>query len=77
MFFIMSRSFENVKQFTSVTDPSKPGYPLTDPAVTWSDVAWLKSITKLPVIIKGIAHGESDYNLTIFHVVITQCIPGN
>ena len=63
--FFMSRSFENVKQFTNVTDPSKPGYPITDPAVTWSDVAWLKSITKLPVIVKGITHGELLVNQII------------
>ena len=27
-----------------------------DKALTWSDIAWLKSITKLPIILKGIMH---------------------
>lgn len=29
-----------------------------DPSLSWKDVAWLKSITKLPVLIKGIACKE-------------------
>ncbi|XP_067942077.1 2-Hydroxyacid oxidase 1-like [Watersipora subatra] len=29
-----------------------------DPSVTWKDVAWLKSITALPVVAKGILTGE-------------------
>lgn len=28
-----------------------------DPSVTWKDVAWLKSITSLPVVIKGVLTG--------------------
>lgn len=27
---------------------------LFDPSLTWEDVAWLKSITKLPVLVKGV-----------------------
>ncbi len=27
---------------------------LFDPSLTWDDVAWLKSITKLPVLVKGV-----------------------
>lgn len=26
--------------------------------LTWEDMAWLKSITKLPIILKGICHGD-------------------
>ncbi|XP_029850335.2 hydroxyacid oxidase 1-like [Ixodes scapularis] len=29
-----------------------------DPSLTWDDVTWLKSITKLPVIAKGICNAE-------------------
>ncbi|EEC17284.1 glycolate oxidase, putative, partial [Ixodes scapularis] len=29
-----------------------------DPSLTWDDVTWLKSITKLPVIAKGICNGN-------------------
>ncbi len=31
---------------------------LLDDNLTWRDVAWLQSITKLPVLIKGIARGD-------------------
>ena len=30
---------------------------LFDPTLTWSDIDWLKSITKLPIIVKGILRG--------------------
>ena len=30
---------------------------LFDPSLTWQDVDWLKSITKLPIIVKGILTG--------------------
>lgn len=29
-----------------------------DPALTWKDVAWVKSVTKLPVLVKGILTQE-------------------
>lgn len=31
---------------------------LFDPSVTWKDIEWLKSITKLPVLLKGIVRGD-------------------
>ncbi|XP_040068422.1 hydroxyacid oxidase 1-like [Ixodes scapularis] len=31
---------------------------LPDPSVTWADVTWLRSITKLPVVAKGICSDE-------------------
>ncbi|GJD10545.1 Peroxisomal (S)-2-hydroxy-acid oxidase GLO5 [Galdieria sulphuraria] len=31
---------------------------LMDPSVTWKDIAWLKTITKLPIILKGITTAE-------------------
>jgi len=51
LFFITS--YANIKQFTQAVDPSDPEFPMPDVSVSWSDVAWLKSITRLPVIIKG------------------------
>ena len=32
---------------------------LFDPALTWKDVDWLKSVTELPLIIKGILSGKA------------------
>ncbi|KAK4349813.1 hypothetical protein RND71_029126 [Anisodus tanguticus] len=29
-----------------------------DPSLCWKDIAWLKSITKLPILIKGVLTGE-------------------
>lgn len=31
---------------------------LFDPSIQWSDVEWLKSITTLPIILKGILNAE-------------------
>jgi 4-hydroxymandelate oxidase len=31
---------------------------LLDPALTWNDVEWLRSITRLPVLVKGIVRGD-------------------
>jgi isopentenyl diphosphate isomerase/L-lactate dehydrogenase-like FMN-dependent dehydrogenase len=31
---------------------------LFDRSLSWKDVKWLKSITKLPIILKGILNGE-------------------
>ncbi|KAF2076522.1 hypothetical protein CYY_002200 [Polysphondylium violaceum] len=39
---------------------------MIDPALTWKDVQWLKSITKLPVLVKGIMCPE-DAELSIKH----------
>ena len=39
---------------------------LFDPSLSWSDVAWLASITDLPVIVKGIVHPD-DARLAVSH----------
>ncbi|OJW54551.1 MAG: hypothetical protein BGO67_10080 [Alphaproteobacteria bacterium 41-28] len=39
--------------------PAKlPGYlaSLLDPSITWEDIGWLRSLTSLPIILKGIMH---------------------
>lgn len=39
---------------------------LFDQSITWKDVTWLKSITKLPIVIKGVLTAE-DAELSIEH----------
>ena len=39
-----------------------------DPALQWSDIAWFKSITKMPIILKGVQRVE-DVLLAISHGV--------
>ena len=39
---------------------------LFDPALSWRDLAWLASITRLPVVVKGIVHPE-DARLAAEH----------
>lgn len=41
---------------------------LLDAAVTWKDIAWLRSITRLPVVLKGILTAE-DAALAVEHHV--------
>jgi 4-hydroxymandelate oxidase len=31
---------------------------MLDPALTWRDIEWLRSITRLPVIVKGVVRGD-------------------
>lgn len=31
---------------------------LLDPGITWRDVGWLRSITRLPVLVKGVVRGD-------------------
>lgn len=31
---------------------------MLDPTLTWRDVAWLRSITRLPVLVKGVVRGD-------------------
>uniref|UniRef100_A0A8C3TZC6 (S)-2-hydroxy-acid oxidase n=1 Tax=Catharus ustulatus TaxID=91951 RepID=A0A8C3TZC6_CATUS len=40
-----------------------------DPSVTWNDVYWLRSLTRLPIIIKGILTRE-DAELAVRHGVL-------
>ena len=39
---------------------------LLDPAITWESIGWLKSITKLPILIKGVLR-EDDAERAIEH----------
>jgi 4-hydroxymandelate oxidase len=35
-----------------------PGADLADVTLTWDDVAWLRSVTSLPLVLKGVLHPE-------------------
>lgn len=39
---------------------------LFDPSITWSDLAWLRSVTRLPVVVKGVLTAE-DARLAVSH----------
>ncbi len=39
---------------------------LFDPALSWEDLAWLASITRLPVVVKGLVHPD-DARLAVEH----------
>ncbi len=39
---------------------------LFDPALSWKDLAWLASITRLPVVVKGLVHPD-DARLAVEH----------
>lgn len=56
------------KQETAV--PEEYGIPANtlDPSISWKDVYWLQSITRLPIIIKGILTKE-DAELAVEHGV--------
>lgn len=36
------------------------GREQTESPATWADIAWIKSITKLPIILKGIMTGKEE-----------------
>lgn len=39
---------------------------LFDPSLTWKDVKWLRGVTKLPIVLKGILTGEKPYIISPF-----------
>uniref|UniRef100_A0A3B5Q8G4 Hydroxyacid oxidase 2 (long chain) n=1 Tax=Xiphophorus maculatus TaxID=8083 RepID=A0A3B5Q8G4_XIPMA len=63
------KNFEGVfQQETSV--PEEYGIPANtlDPSISWKDIHWLQSITRLPIIIKGILTKE-DAEVAVEHGV--------
>ncbi len=51
--------------FTADLDPNDPSAAVlkfvrifTNPALSWSDIEWLRSITALPIVLKGIQHPD-------------------
>uniref|UniRef100_A0A3B4UMD6 (S)-2-hydroxy-acid oxidase n=1 Tax=Seriola dumerili TaxID=41447 RepID=A0A3B4UMD6_SERDU len=59
-----------VKNFDGTAGPEEYGIPANtlDPSISWKDVYWLQSITRLPIIIKGILTKE-DAELAVEHGV--------
>ena len=47
----------NLANFTNYSDPNFDPR-LRDPTLTWEGISWLKTITNLPIIVKGILHPE-------------------
>ena len=48
---------EGVSQSKEVSGLNEYASSLFDPSLTWKDIDWLRSITKLPIVIKGILTG--------------------
>lgn len=53
----------NLKGLATATGGQRPTeneiYSATlDPTVTWKDIAWLRSITRMPVLLKGVMNGD-------------------
>jgi (S)-2-hydroxy-acid oxidase len=44
-------------QANEEVDLSEYDISLFDPSLTWKDIDWLRTVTKLPIIIKGILTG--------------------
>ncbi|XP_068602274.1 2-Hydroxyacid oxidase 2-like [Brachionichthys hirsutus] len=63
---------KNFPAMVEVKKQDKEGYIIpqltSDPSVTWKDVHWLQSITRLPIILKGILTKE-DAELAVEHGV--------
>ncbi|EEC06058.1 (S)-2-hydroxy-acid oxidase, putative, partial [Ixodes scapularis] len=63
-------NFEGILEdgYTVPNSPLSRKQGLVDPSQAWDDVSWLRSITKLPVILKGITTGD-DAEKAISHGV--------
>ncbi|XP_060618560.2 2-Hydroxyacid oxidase 2 [Anolis sagrei] len=68
--FLSSMTLKNFEGAFEENDYSEYGLPRDsiDPSVSWKDIAWLKSLTRLPLIIKGILTKE-DAELAVRHGV--------
>ena len=60
----------NLANFTNYSDPNFDPR-LRDPTLTWDGISWLKTITNLPIIVKGILHPE-DAILAVKQGVFSQ-----
>ncbi|XP_010318479.1 peroxisomal (S)-2-hydroxyacid oxidase GLO4 isoform X1 [Solanum lycopersicum] len=48
-----------------------------DPSLCWKDIAWLKSITKLPILIKGVLNGEDGTTMKAIEAGVVGIIVSN
>lgn len=65
---VLACVLSHLKQETA--GPEEYGIPANtlDPSISWKDVYWLQSLTRLPIIIKGILTKE-DAELAVEHGV--------
>jgi len=61
-------SLDAQQQLDGVVYDKKYVGKLLNPELTWDDIRWVKTLTKLPVIVKGILTGE-DAKLAVQHGV--------
>ncbi|KAI9565496.1 hypothetical protein GHT06_009288 [Daphnia sinensis] len=68
-------NFNNVDEKSDFQTQKKEGSRLAayasvmfDPSLTWQDITWLKSITKLPIVVKGVLRPD-DAELAVQHGV--------
>ncbi|KAM4796461.1 2-Hydroxyacid oxidase 2 [Rhinophrynus dorsalis] len=62
------KNFEGVFEEQSSADNYGVPVNTLDPSVSWKDISWLRSLTQLPIIIKGILTKE-DAELAVEHGV--------
>ncbi|KAJ8350929.1 hypothetical protein SKAU_G00260590 [Synaphobranchus kaupii] len=64
------KNFDGVFEVKENAGPEEYGIPANtlDPSISWKDVYWLQSLTRLPIIIKGILTKE-DAELAVEHGV--------
>jgi 4-hydroxymandelate oxidase len=43
-------------QGDGISDEARATHRLLDPDLTWDDIAWLRSISPMPIVVKGILH---------------------
>src|SRR5699024_10375634 len=53
-----SRRINQVQQKEPSSGLTEYTNQLFDPSLTWRDVDWLRSVTRLPVIVKGVLSGK-------------------
>lgn len=56
---------DGVSESKEVSGLNEYASSLFDPSLTWKDIQWLKSVTHLPIVLKGILSGNQ---LTTFMV---------
>ena len=46
--------------------------PQIDPSVTWEFVAWLRSVTKLPIVVKVNVHSHTGLRVVVVMLTLLQ-----
>ena len=53
---------DGVGQSKKESGPNEYVSSLFDPSLTWEDVKWLKTVTHLPIVLKGILTGIQTHH---------------